>query len=59
MPDEIKKCVDCGKDWTLTEGERKFFDEKGLTPPKRCKPCRAAKKQQKGGSRPPQESQAF
>ena len=55
MPDETKKCVDCGGDWILTEGEKKFFDDKGLTTPKRCKPCRQAKKQQKGGR--PQEPQ--
>lgn len=42
--DEIIKCQDCGEEFTFTEGEKKFYEEKGFTKPKRCKSCRKAKK---------------
>lgn len=39
-------CVDCGSPFVFTGGEQRFYAEKGFTnEPKRCKPCRAAKKQ--------------
>lgn len=44
MPDKELKCVDCGKPFPFTEGEQKFYAEKQYTEPKRCKPCREAKK---------------
>lgn len=47
MPDKTLKCVDCKADFTFTESEQKFFESKGFTEPKRCKPCRDAKKQAK------------
>lgn len=38
-------CSDCGAKFIFTQGESKFFDEQGFTePPKRCKPCRLARK---------------
>lgn len=42
-----RNCVDCGKEFTLTEGEIKFYKSKGLQLPKRCKECRDKKR---GGS---------
>ncbi len=33
-------CVDCGADFTFTVGEQRYFLSKGLSIPKRCKPCR-------------------
>jgi len=57
MPDKELKCVDCGKPFPFTEGEQKFYAEKQYTEPKRCKPCREAKKaereQRQGASAPP------
>jgi hypothetical protein len=44
------KCVDCRKDFVITKNEAEFItkqlDERGVpyTLPKRCKPCRVAKK---------------
>ena len=38
-------CKECGKKFEITEGEAEFFRNKGLDLPKRCKECRAAKKQ--------------
>ncbi len=34
------QCVDCGQTFTITAGEQRFFLEKGLALPKRCKACR-------------------
>ena len=51
MADEQIECVDCGTEFTFTEGEQNFFQEKfgdGFNHPKRCKPCREKKKAAKG-----------
>jgi len=45
MKDKKLVCVDCHNEFTLTEGEQKFFVDKGYSEPKRCKPCRDIKKQ--------------
>ena len=37
----------CKQPFLFTAGEQAFFAEKGFTPPKRCKPCREAKKAEK------------
>lgn len=37
-------CVDCHRDFTFTAGEQRYFAERQLQDPKRCPPCRAAKK---------------
>jgi hypothetical protein len=48
--DQQLTCADCKRDFTWTAGEQEFFREKGFTnPPKRCKDCRQAKKEQRGG----------
>ena len=46
MSEEITyllKCIECGADF-FTEGERDFYNSKGLNMPKRCKMCRDKKK---------------
>ena len=49
--DKSITCPDCGTTFTFTAGEQEFFASKGFTnDPKRCSPCRQAKKQQRGGS---------
>jgi hypothetical protein len=52
MPDQTIKCKDCGVEFVFTEGEQRFFANKvdkvtgrPWDPPKRCKPCRMARKQ--------------
>lgn len=35
-------CRSCGEEFNFTEGEQKFYKEKGLQPPRRCKACRDA-----------------
>ena len=48
--DQTLTCADCGESFTWTAGEQEFFREKGFTnPPKRCRECRQAKKEQRGG----------
>lgn len=47
--DIILQCADCGCEFEFTVSEQEFYASKGLTNrPKRCKPCRNAKK---GGGR--------
>lgn len=38
-------CVDCRRDFTITYGEREFYQSKGLKLPRRCKDCRNMKKE--------------
>ena len=43
--DRMLTCADCGEDFTWSAGEQAFFRERGLTSePRRCKPCRAARR---------------
>lgn len=44
-------CQDCGTSYLFTAGEQIFYDEKGFTPPKRCKPCRDANRKEKDRQR--------
>jgi hypothetical protein len=38
-------CSDCGNAFVFPAGEQRHFESMGFDPPKRCKPCRVAKKQ--------------
>jgi len=49
MPDKEIECADCHRTFRLTADEQKFFQERGLSEPKRCKECREARKVQRGG----------
>jgi hypothetical protein len=42
-----KICKDCGAVFTLTEADQQFFEGRGLKSPRRCKPCRALRRQEK------------
>lgn len=48
-----KKCRDCGKEFTLTDGEIEFYRSKGFELPTRCKSCRDKRK----GSKPSPSAQ--
>lgn len=37
-------CSDCGQEFAFSGEEQEFFRERGYSIPKRCKPCRQAKK---------------
>ena len=39
-----RTCRECGEVFTLTEGELGFFAQRGLELPRRCAPCRLARK---------------
>ena len=51
--DQLMMCCDagkrpqCQKEFVFTAGEKQFFETKGFSPPRRCKPCRDAKKAEK------------
>jgi len=48
--DKQLNCVDCGSEFTFTSGEQEHFAQLGFTnEPKRCPPCRQAKKASRGG----------
>ena len=34
------QCCDCSKPFIFSAGEQRYFFSKGLTPPRRCGPCR-------------------
>lgn len=42
--DTVLTCLDCGREFTFTTGEQRYFWAKGLSEPKRCKPCRMLRK---------------
>ena len=50
-------CKDCGDNFVWTAGEQAYYQAQGFDEPKRCKPCRQAKKarnserEQRGGNR--------
>ena len=49
MSEQRITCADCGREFAFTAEEQRFFREKGYEAPKRCKECRQAKKEQRGG----------
>ena len=50
--DQQLTCIDYNQPFTFTQGEQDFYAGHSLTPPKRCKPCRDAKKQRQAQGRP-------
>lgn len=49
MPDKSIRCADCGQSFNFSQGEQEFYQQKGMSEPKRCKECREAKKAERGG----------
>ena len=49
--DKTIKCVDCGTEFVFTARDQAFYHEQGFTnEPKRCKPCRDKRKQEKNNN---------
>jgi CxxC-x17-CxxC domain-containing protein len=48
MADQTLVCSDCKSNFTFTASEQDFFNQKGFSAPRRCKPCRDAAKAAKG-----------
>jgi hypothetical protein len=42
-----QKCKQCGGPFDLSDAEKEFYENKGLSLPKRCKDCRAKNKASK------------
>ena len=40
MGDEVIECLKCGRSFTWSSGEQRYFRERGLERPKRCPACR-------------------
>jgi CxxC-x17-CxxC domain-containing protein len=49
-------CSDCGQEFTFTSADQAFFQERGYSAPKRCKPCRQSRKNDPGGGSMRRES---
>jgi uncharacterized membrane protein YsdA (DUF1294 family) len=39
-------CVECGRTFVWSYGEQRFYKERGLSPPKRCRDCREQHRQE-------------
>jgi hypothetical protein len=50
--DLLLTCSDCGQEFVFTAGEQQFFQERGYSSPRRCKPCRQAKQGRRRRWRP-------
>ncbi len=60
MEDIILQCADCGCDFEFTISEQEFYSSKGLVnQPKRCKPCRNARKGSSRGGGGYQQKRMF
>ncbi len=59
MPDRILRCVECGKEFPFTEGEQRFYEQKGFAPPRRCGACRAANKQRRENAKRAEGQRCF
>ncbi len=42
--DKILVCADCSQQFVFTANEQDFYAQRGFSEPKRCGPCRAARK---------------
>lgn len=42
-------CIQCGKDFDITEGEHRYFQQHGLILPRRCPQCRKLRKLERAG----------
>ena len=51
MPDLEITCSECSTPFMFTEREQEYYRERNLTHPKRCKPCRDARRANFGGSK--------
>ncbi|MGB2582766.1 MAG: zinc-ribbon domain containing protein [Dehalococcoidia bacterium] len=49
--DKTLVCRDCGAEFVFSAGEQEFYQSRGLeNEPSRCPDCRAARRQDRGGS---------
>jgi len=43
--DTLVSCADCGMSFVIKQGEKEWFLEKGFPLPRRCRECRAKRKE--------------
>lgn len=53
MADVTLNCCDCKLDFSFSDGEQRFFAERQLAPPRRCKACRSNRKNERKSSDKP------
>jgi len=49
VPDKTLTCSDCGQEFTFTAEEQEFYATRGFTEPKRCRSCRATRRNEREG----------
>jgi hypothetical protein len=49
MEDKQIRCANCGQVFTLTVGEQDFYQQSGMSEPKRCETCRGQRKLDRDG----------
>lgn len=59
MPDLEITCTECVTPFLFTEREQEYYKERNLTHPKRCKPCRDARRANFGSRGPEGERERF
>jgi CxxC-x17-CxxC domain-containing protein len=47
--DKTLVCVDCGAEFTFSAADQEFHSSRGYQDPKRCAPCRQARRSERGG----------
>jgi len=47
--DKTLVCVDCGAEFTFSAADQEFHAARGYQDPKRCAPCRQARRSERGG----------
>ena len=47
--ERMLQCTACGTDFAFSAEEQEFYESRGFQDPKKCKPCRDAAKQSRGG----------
>lgn len=45
MQDKTVKCKECGENFVITVDDQEWYKSKGFHEPKRCKSCRALRRQ--------------
>ena len=59
MPDLEITCAECGNAFPFSEREQDYYRERGLSHPKRCKPCRDSRRANFGSGRQGGERERF
>lgn len=42
--EHVRSCRECGSEFRITPGEQRFYEDRGLSIPRRCKVCRDARR---------------